>query len=118
VLPSEVKKREELEVSVGNVELTRQILQQLGFTRMLYYQKWRESWRLDDCRIELDEPPRIGLFVEIEGPDESAILAVRAKLDLTSAPHENASYVRMLTDYCDAHGIADHTLQLARDHPG
>ncbi len=118
VLPSEVKKREELEISVSNVELTRQILRHLGFTRILYYQKWRESWRLDDCRVELDEPPHIGLFVEIEGPDESVILAVRAKLDLLSAPHENASYVRMLTDYCDTQGIADHTLLLDRDRTG
>ena len=79
---------------------------------MIWYQKRRESWRLDDCRIELDEPPHIGLFVEIEGPDPSAISAVADRLGLAGAVHEKASYVRMLVAYCSQNAISDRAVPL------
>ena len=108
-----LKSREELEVGVGDAETTARILEQLGFVPMLCFQKRRESWRLGGCRVELDEPPRIGLFVEIEGPHEEAIRAVQWRLGLQKLRPVPTSYVGMLIAYCDANGIADRTLTLA-----
>ena len=108
----EFKSREELEVEIGDADVAADILQQLGFVRVLSYQKRRESWRVGECRVELDEPPHIGLFVEIEGPDEVAIRVVRDRLGLSDAVHEKASYVRMLTAWCDEHGVTDRVLRL------
>src|SRR5688572_8226205 len=53
-----LKKRQETETAVGDVEIMARLLEQLGFVQWLRYQKRRESWKLDDCRIELDELPR------------------------------------------------------------
>ncbi len=112
VQPGEFKSREELEASVDDAETTTGILEGLGFEVILTYQKRRESWQFLDCRIELDEPPHVGLFVEIEGPDEAVIRSVRDELGLGSASLERSSYVRMLFAYCRENGIADRTLKL------
>lgn len=77
-----LKSREELEIGVSDAESMARMLEGMGFVRVLRYEKRRESWELDGCRVELDEPARLGLFVEIEGPDERIILAVQRKLGL------------------------------------
>jgi adenylate cyclase class 2 len=112
-LPGPLKKREEVEVQVDSAAKAARILELLGFVRILRYEKRRESWSLDPCRIELDEPPHIGLFVEIEGPDEPAIGTVQQRLGLGGEPHVRPSYVKMLADYCDQHGITDRVLGLS-----
>lgn len=112
VMPGRFKSREEQEVEVSDADTISRILTGLGFVRILWFEKRRESWHLDDCRIELDEPPHIGLFVEIEGPDERTIATVQRKLGLESVAHEPASYVRMLSLYCDQNGVADRVLCL------
>ena len=112
VRPGPFKSREEQEVVVSDAATASQILRGLGLVRVLRFQKRRESWRLDDCLIELDEPPHIGLFVEIEGPGEAAIAATATRLGLDGVAHEKASYVRMLHAYCVEHGIADFSLAL------
>ncbi len=106
------KSREELEVQVSQAETAVRILESLGFVQILCYQKRRESWRLGECRVELDEPPHIGLFVEIEGPCETDIRAVQADLGLKDAAHVKPSYVRMLAEYCEAHAITGRVLSL------
>ena len=110
VRPGPFKSREELEVDVSDAETASKILHRLGLVRVLRYEKRRESWQLNDCRVELDEPPHIGLFVEIEGPGETAITAVTARLGLDGAVHEKASYFGMLHAYCVEHAIVDFSL--------
>jgi len=107
-----LKRREEREVEVSDGGAAGRILHLLGYVSILRYEKRRESWSLGDCRIELDEPPRIGLFVEIEGPDEPSIRRVQETIGLGHLEHLQASYVRMLSAYCEEHGIADRSLRL------
>ena len=111
VLAGPVKSREEVEVAVANADAAAALLERLGFVSILNFEKRRESWRLGDCLVELDEPPHIGLFVEIEGPSVEAIRDAQRTLGLAQIPHESASYVRMLAAYCETHGIADRTLR-------
>jgi adenylate cyclase class 2 len=117
VLPGAMKRREELEVEIGDAATASTLLKALGFAPILRYDKWRETWRLGECKVELDEPPGIGLFVEIEGPDEQRIRRAQASLDLLAAPQETGSYVSLLRAYCDRQGIADRTLLLSPDDP-
>src|SRR5690242_10767962 len=63
------KTREEIEVEVGTGDLG-EVLARLGYGEMLSFEKRRESWKLNECTVELDELPRLGFFVEIEGPGE------------------------------------------------
>jgi len=112
VIPGPIKSREELEVVVGDADAVAEILRRLGFVHILRFQKRRESWSFQGCRIELDEPPHIGLFVEIEGPDAAAIAAVQRAIGLSDVPHVQASYVRMLMEYCDEHRISQRIVTL------
>ena len=65
-----VGRREEHEVEVGDAEAALELLAALGLKPVWRYRKWRETWRLDDVLVLIDET-RAGFFVEIEGPEQS-----------------------------------------------
>ncbi len=111
--PGPLKSREELEVTVGEGAMAERIMASCGFVTMLWYEKRRESWIVGDCHVELDEPPHLGLFVEIEGPGEAAIAKVQTALGLGGEAHVRESYVRMLIEYCRDHGIVERRLELS-----
>lgn len=99
-----LKKREETETTVGNADMMARLLQQLGFVQWLRYQKRRQSWKLDACKVEVDEIPHLGHFVEIEGPSDGAVMRVREKLGLGSLTPIKASYVAMLSAHLQERG--------------
>lgn len=105
VVAGPYKSREELEAGISDAAPILAILKAMGYVELLAFQKRRESWKLGDCRIELDQPPHIGLFVEIEGPDNRAIEKVQIALGLSGATHEKASYARMLSEFRDRHAL-------------
>jgi adenylate cyclase class 2 len=115
VVAGAFKSREELEIQISDAETAARMLEALGYVLILIYEKRRESWRLGDCRVELDEPPHIGLFVEIEGPTEAAIQKTQAHLGLRGTAHIRASYVRMLAEYCDKHRMTTRVLNLPQE---
>ena len=92
------KRREELEVTVEDGAAMLSILQALGYCEKFVFEKRRESWRMDDCRVELDEVPLLGRFVEVEGPTEAAIDAAVERLGLAGQAIEPQSYVGLLTE--------------------
>jgi predicted adenylyl cyclase CyaB len=106
----DLKSREELEVEIQDGAAAALILQRLGFQTVLCYQKRRESWRLGDCQVDLDEPACLGLFAEIEGPTAAAIRAVQQTLGLAGAKPIGISYVGMLLAYCEANHRSDRVL--------
>jgi len=93
------KSRAETEVEILDAAAGEGLLRALGYQPVLTFQKQRRSWRLGDCRIELDELPHIGQFIEVEGPSESSVLAMRDRLELTGEPLIQASYIAMLSSY-------------------
>jgi adenylate cyclase class 2 len=96
VQPGEFKTREEIELQIEPAERTIALLRALGFERFLLFQKRRESWRLDDATVMLDEVPRLGLYVEIEGPSAERVQRVRSVLGLADEPHIRDSYLALL----------------------
>lgn len=93
------KSRQEIQTALGDAEAATGILQALGFERKLVIQKRRRSYAMGGCRIELDELPLIGCFVEIEGPDEAAIERLRAGLGV-AGPSVREPYTRLLAQRC------------------
>jgi adenylate cyclase, class 2 len=85
-----VKRRDELEVEVGDADAIERILDRLGFRPKFRYAKRREEFRCVGCLVALDETP-IGAFVEIEG-DPAAIAVAAAVLGLRHADAERRSY--------------------------
>jgi adenylate cyclase class 2 len=90
------KKRQEIEIEVGDAAEARRLLSVLGYEKALVFEKKRRIWQLDDCEIALDELPLLGFFLEIEGPDGEKIADVQKKLGLENLPHISESYATLM----------------------
>lgn len=93
--PDPSQPREELETAAADGPTLLKILARLGFHETIRYEKRRESWSLAGCEIVIDELPRLGWFVEIEGPDLPHIQAARKQIGLDHEPEIAESYVGM-----------------------
>ena len=101
-----LKSREETEVTVGDEAGAVSLLTTLGFARVLCFEKRRESWHLGGCKVELDEVPHLGTYVEVEGPKEETVMRVRQQLGLAERPMIRASYIAMLMTHLQEQGQA------------
>jgi len=90
------KLREEIETPVADLDAMERLLVALGFKVHVAFEKRRETWRLGGCLVELDELPRIGEFVEIEGPDDASIQRVIEQLHLADAIQIRENYVTLV----------------------
>jgi adenylate cyclase class 2 len=68
----------ELEVEVSDFDTCFAILKRLGFLPEKTYEKWRETFVLDQTKLLIDTTP-LGTFLEIEG-DKSKILTLARRL--------------------------------------
>lgn len=85
-----IKHQREEEIEVSDADTTDALLRALGYKPALVYEKRRETWRLGDAEVVLDELP-FGWFAEIEG-DRDAILRAEARLGLGAAEAELRTY--------------------------
>lgn len=106
------KTREEIETKIDDPQAMADLFDRIGFVPVVVYEKWRETWLLDACRIELDELPHLGLFVEIEGPGESDITVMQNRLGLIDCQHERASYVHLLVQFCKDHNLSSRVIKV------
>lgn len=85
----------EVNLVVDSFDAADAFLCELGLESKSYQETKRESWRLDDFEIELDEWPWILPYIEIEGPDEQSLrgLAVKLGLDWNDACHGSVEIV-------------------------
>jgi adenylate cyclase class 2 len=102
----DMKLRREEETRIDNPDAMELILQALGFTPALVYEKRRETWRLSQTEIVLDELP-FGLFMEIEG-SEKDIREVESKLSIKRLRAEPLSYPRLVLKHgTDHNGVVE-----------
>ena len=102
-LHSQLKRREESEMKVPSLADASRLLNCLGYSKCLSFEKRRRSFKLDRCKVEIDELPKLGFFIEIEGPTEEAVLQARQSLGLSESPLIKAPYSAMLTEYIQEH---------------
>lgn len=100
-----LKTRQETEVDVADARAAAELLAALGFVRVVSFEKRRQRWKLEGCNVEIDALPFLGEFVEIEGPSEKTIMAVRETLGLGDSPVISASYISMLLTYLSENEI-------------
>jgi adenylate cyclase class 2 len=91
-----VKALLEIEVEVADFERMQAILERLGFETVFIYEKYRETFRLGDAEVMLDELP-YGCFVEVEG-EVSAIDRVAEQLGLLQAQRVPGTYLSLFED--------------------
>lgn len=97
------KVRREVQTRVEDAAAMGEVLAAMGFSPALTIQKKRITYRVGRCLVELDELPLIGRFVEIEGPGEAAIDAVRKKLQIED-DSTKSGYTKLVADACAASG--------------
>lgn len=86
---SGVKTMNEIEVSVSDFDSMDQILKGVGFHRVQMYEKWRETFEINDAELCLDTMP-FGEFLEIEStPDRVRNLSARLGLSWKSRVLDN-----------------------------
>ncbi len=95
---NEFKKRQEIEIEVGDGDSAQKLLSGLGYEKVLVFEKKRRIWRLGECEVSLDELPLLGGFVEIEGPDGENIADAQRNLGLANLPHIGESYAFLMDE--------------------
>jgi adenylate cyclase class 2 len=77
-----VLSREEIEFVVEDYERAKRFLEALGYQKLVFYEKYRTTYELNNTHIMLDELP-CGDFVEIEGETLESIRKVADQLRLS-----------------------------------
>lgn len=83
--------RQEIEFTLNDFTAAKHFLEALGFQVILTYEKYRQTYAIDDLLITIDEMP-YGFFSEIEGPDGGKIEETAALLGLNWQRRINTSY--------------------------
>jgi len=96
---SRVKIRKEIQTRLDDDRALADILAALGVELTLKVQKRRARYRLGRCRVELDELPILGRFVEIEAAAPRGVASAARKLGLTGEPIRD-HYVKLALDAC------------------
>ncbi|MCI0548406.1 MAG: class IV adenylate cyclase, partial [Candidatus Rokubacteria bacterium] len=100
------KSRRELEVGVSDRATARRLLEAMGYRKYFSFDKRRESWRLGEWAIELDEVPLLGRFVEVETPDAREVALALAALRLDGVKVIKRGYTSLLRRHLRENGIA------------
>jgi len=72
----------EVNVTVNSFGTACDFLESIGLQSRSYQETRRESWKLGDVEIELDEWPWVRPFIELEGPGEQSVKDAADKLGL------------------------------------
>lgn len=96
--------RREIEFEVGDFESARQFLEAVGFEVVVFYEKFRTTYELNDVHIMLDELP-YGDFIEIEGDQVEAIRRVADLLGLNWNTMIKAGYHALFERAAGKYGL-------------
>ena len=94
----EFKSRLEIELEVDNSEKAIALLNELTLSPTLVIDKLRKIYEINQCQVCLDKVNRLGMFIEIEGPNDQVIEEVRQKIGLKDARHLNRGYAHMMSN--------------------
>ena len=97
-----IKRQLEEETEVSNSQAIQSILKLLGLSPSVIYEKRRETWRIGQTELVIDELP-FGLFMEIEGP-AAGIRKLEKALLLKNIRAENQTYPQLARKHGKANG--------------
>ncbi|MFP5259034.1 MAG: class IV adenylate cyclase [Acidobacteriota bacterium] len=100
---SGLKIRREIETEVADGAALEAVFAALGYAPFLRYEKVRETWRVGDALVCLDELP-FGRYLEIEGP-AAAIGELAGRLGLAMEQALPQTYHELHQAYRRAHGL-------------
>lgn len=100
-----IKERAEYEITCDDTGRMAMLFEQLGYSPIARYEKYREVWLLGEATIVLDHTP-MGDFVEVEGPPES-LEAIAVSLGLDPELAVRGSYLSLWSEYRQRHAQHD-----------
>jgi adenylate cyclase, class 2 len=104
-------------VTVDDFDRMGEFLMQLGMESNNYQETKRESWKLGDLEIELDEWPWVKPYVEIEAPDETTLRQIVKDLGLDWAKAYHGSVEVVYTAEYDVTDEEVNTLEVVTFTP-
>ncbi len=96
--------RQEIEFEVGDFDSAKQFLEAIGFQVVVFYEKFRTTYELNDTHIMLDELP-YGSFIEIEGENVETIRSVADALGLNWEAMVKAGYHALFERVAGKYGL-------------
>ena len=102
-ISSEVRVREELEMTVEDFDMAASILERVGFEPRQVYEKYRETYEIEAVEVVLDEMP-FGDFVELEG-EEISIRTVAQQLRLDWDRRILTNYLNLFASLKESHQL-------------
>ena len=112
---SDLKSRQEIEFELPELPKAQSLIESLGFDTWFYYEKYRETWKLEGCEVVLDELPTLGLYVEIEGPNDEEILKAVKRLKLPRK-YIAKTYVELLQEYSKTRHASSLAFKFPAEH--
>jgi len=99
---STIKRQLEEETEVSNSQAIQAILKHLGLSPSVVYEKRRETWRIGQVELVIDELP-FGVFMEIEG-SAAEIRKLEKDLPLNGVRAETQTYPQLARKHGKANG--------------
>lgn len=100
----------EIEFAVDDFESAVKLFEQIGLSVRSFQESKRETWKLGDVEIVIDEWPWLRPYIEIEGDSEGALKQVADKLELdwndAIFGDVMAAYRAQYTHLTDKHAIS------------
>ena len=84
----------EYETSISDGKVILKIFEDLGYKPFWIYEKIREVWEKDNLKVMLDEVPKLGKFVELEG-DKTSIENTLSSLNFDKNRVITANYFKL-----------------------
>ena len=101
--------RQEIEFEVGDFDSAKHFLEAIGFQVVVFYEKFRTTYELNNTHIMLDELP-YGSFIEIEGQNVETIHSIANLLGLNWDAMVKAGYHALFERVAGKYGLDVSTL--------
>jgi adenylate cyclase class 2 len=92
--------RREIELEINNFTEMKALLEALGYEVFFIYEKYRETFRIGEVEIVLDEVP-YGSFIEIEGPSIDAIREIAKQIHIAWNRSVSSTYLSLFEELKD-----------------
>jgi adenylate cyclase class 2 len=96
--------RQEIEFEVGGFDSAKEFLEAIGFQVVVFYEKYRATYELNNTHIMLDELP-YGRFIEIEGENVESIHSTADLLGLNWEAMVKAGYHALFERVAGKYGL-------------
>ncbi|GEM_PF-646669 len=98
-ISKEFKIRDEYEIEVSNITISKTILKSLGYEEHKKSKKYRITYEIDNVMFDIQKIKKYPYYLEIECPNKSKIISFVKKLGFTKKDLHNYSSDEIIRQY-------------------